>query len=189
MSRITSLQLSAFTCAALCGAPLPSSAQVTSNALLRTLEIKAPSGTGTAFTIDVDHRQYLITAKHVISPVQNGVQSIIQIRHKDGWSPLKVTVYECDDPVDIAVLIPPMQITVDYPLEATSKGMTIGQDAYFLGFPYGEFTTYSNMPWIVPLVKRATVAQFISQPELRHQLILLVRWLQQSRFFWVSCCI
>src|ERR1039457_7430494 len=43
----------------------PSYGQVTSNVLRRTVLIQS-SMVGTAFTIDVDGRQYLITAKHVI---------------------------------------------------------------------------------------------------------------------------
>lgn len=155
------LYFSAFLCIAISSSPLPSHAQVPNNVLLRTLEIKTVSGIGTAFTIDIDHRQYLITAKHVIAGTKNGDKSTIAIRRKSGWIQLNVTVYTCNDPIDIAVLVPPTQITVNLPLEPTSKDLMIGQDAYFAGFPYGQFTTYTNMPWVFPLVKRATVAQFI----------------------------
>jgi hypothetical protein len=77
------------------------------------------------------------------------------------------------NPIDIAVLVPQTQISVDYSLEPTAKGMFLGQDAYFVGFPYGQFTTYSSMPWVFPVVKRATVAQFIQIPEAKAQLIEL----------------
>jgi hypothetical protein len=80
MKPIASLHLSAPVCAVLFGVPLPSHAQVPSNALLRTLEIKTPAELGTAFTIDVDHRQYIITAKHIITPVENGGKT--QHRHQ-----------------------------------------------------------------------------------------------------------
>ena len=72
-------------------------------------------------------------------------------------------MYKCEDPVDIAVLIPPKQLTVDYPLEANSKGMLAGQDAYFVGYPYGEFLTYPTMPDVLGFVKRATVSAFANQ--------------------------
>src|ERR1700730_12291840 len=42
------------------------SSQVTSNVLLRVLLIKTPLGSGTAFSMDIDGRQYLITAKHMV---------------------------------------------------------------------------------------------------------------------------
>ena len=140
---------------------LPSYGQVTSNVLLRTLLIRASEG-GTGFTIEVDGRQYLITAKHVVGKLLNESVSTIQVRKKNDWSPLKVTVFKCDDPVDIAVLVPPAQITVNYPLEPTSKGMFAGQEAYFVGFPYGTFATYTNQTNIFGFIKRATVARFDS---------------------------
>jgi hypothetical protein len=137
-------------------------AQVTSNVLRRTLLINVPPEFGTAFTIDVDGRQYIVTAKHVVANLTDGATSELRIRRKSGWLPTKVTVYKCADPVDIAVLIPPAQMTVDFPLEPDSKGMIVGQDAYFVGFPYGlEFAqTYDTLPDVFGFVKRATVAQF-----------------------------
>src|SRR5271157_2435182 len=89
---------------------LPSRGQVTSNVLRRTLLIQA-SETGTAFTIEVDNRQYIITAKHVVGTLPNEAESTIKIRKKSGWSDLKVRVFKCDEPVDIAVLVPPVQVT------------------------------------------------------------------------------
>ena len=58
--------------------------------------------------------------------------------------------------------IPPAQLTVDSPLEPDSKGMFVGQNAYFVGFPYGmDFAqTYDTLPDVFGFVKRATVAQF-----------------------------
>lgn len=149
---------------------------VTSNVLRRTLLIQAiPGETASAFTIEVDGRQYLITAKHVVSTFTDGAQSTIEIMTKNGWSPLKVTVFKCDDPVDVAVLVPPTQITVDYPLEPSSKELAVGQDAYFVGFPYGleHATTYTAMSTVFGLVKRATVAQFDSMPQINAQRIIL----------------
>lgn len=113
------------------------SAQVPSNALLRTRLINATSELGTAFSIDVDGRQYLVTAKHVVGSLPEGAVSEIKLWRKSGWSSIKVTVYRCSDPVDIAVLVPAAQITVDFPLEPDSKGLFAGQDAYFVGFPTG----------------------------------------------------
>ena len=56
-------------------------AQVTSNVLRRTLLIQA-SETGTAFTIDIDGRQYIITAKHIVKGLPSDTQSTIQIGRK-----------------------------------------------------------------------------------------------------------
>jgi len=167
--------VAAFMVVALAIMSLPSYGQVTSNVLRRTLLIQSPSGLGTAFTIEVDGRQYLITAKHVVGDLPNESESTIQILRKNGWSPVKVRIFKCDDPVDIAILVPPAQLTVNYALEPTSKGLSIGQDAYFVGFPYGlRFAkTYSTLPDVLGFVKKATVAQFDSMPEHNMQRILL----------------
>jgi hypothetical protein len=48
-------------------------------------------------------------------------------------------VYPCDGDADIAVLIPPRQLTVNFPLEPISDTVQAwsGQDMYFVGFPFG----------------------------------------------------
>jgi hypothetical protein len=42
-------------------------AQITSNVLRRVLMIQVGTTSGSSFTIDVDGRQYLITAKHLVA--------------------------------------------------------------------------------------------------------------------------
>lgn len=172
MNRTSGWTVVALIAATFIATATPTCGQVTSNVLRRTLLIQASEG-GTAFTIEVDGRQYLITAKHVVGKLPNEAESTIQVRKKNGWAPLKVTVFKCDDPVDIAVLVPPAQVTVNFALEPTSKGMMAGQDAYFVGFPYGNFTTYATQPDVFGFVKRATVAQFDSLPDAHAQMILL----------------
>ncbi|MGH9713954.1 MAG: hypothetical protein ACRD5M_11720 [Candidatus Acidiferrales bacterium] len=60
-----------------------------------------------------------------------------------------------------------------FDLEPTSKGLAIGQDAYFVGFPYGQYITYGTMPDVLGFAKRATVAAILSFPEQRAQNIQL----------------
>jgi S1-C subfamily serine protease len=113
--------------------------QVTSNVFERVLNVRVNSGTdkegtATAFTIDVDGREYLITAKHVVQGLKDGDK--VDIFMNGDWSPLAVTIFTCDDPIDIAVLIPPHQLTVNFPLSSEGT-FQFGQDAYFLGFPLG----------------------------------------------------
>jgi hypothetical protein len=147
---------------------LPSYGQVTDNILRRTLLIRvSPTAYGTAFTIDVDGRQYLITAKHVVASIDNAMRAGIDVQRKSGWFPLQVIVYKCDDPFDIAVLIPPVQLTVDLPLEPDSSGLAVGQDAYFTGFPYGLRFAPTG------LVMKAAVAQFERVADKRTGRILL----------------
>ncbi|MCH8063732.1 MAG: hypothetical protein IH861_14650 [Chloroflexi bacterium] len=90
-------------------------AQVTSNVLRRVVMIQAGDLAGTGFTIEVDGRQYLITAKHVVADF--GETGSINVRRGDNSFPVNVKIFRCDDPIDIAVLVPPEQLTVTFPLE------------------------------------------------------------------------
>jgi len=132
-------------------------AQVTSNVIYRVFLIKGPAEAGSAFTIEVDGRQYLVTAKHVVKGMKE--DDVIQIRRNDQWSSLAVKVFRCDDPADIAVLAPPSQLSTAFPLHPSLSGIMLGADTYFLGFPYA-ITTGSTLPggYPMPLTKRATLS-------------------------------
>jgi hypothetical protein len=132
-------------------------AQVTSNVINRVFLVKGPSEAGTAFTIEVDGRQYLVTAKHVVKGMKQ--DDNIQIRKDNQWLELPVKVLRCDDPVDIAVLIPSSQLSINFPLEPTSAGMFFGGDTFFLGFPYAKTTEFKLAGgYPMPLIKRATLS-------------------------------
>jgi trypsin-like peptidase len=106
--------------------------QVTRNVLTRVLMLKTSVDSGSSFTMEV--RQYLITAKHLVRglPPEDTVEYM-----SEKWTPITVQIFKCDDPVDIAVLVPPKQLTETLPLEGTTDKVLFGQDAFFLGFPFG----------------------------------------------------
>jgi len=133
-----------------------SEAQLTSNVLRRVRLIRPTNSKthGTAFTLEVDKRQYLITAKHVVAGLK--AEDTLQIYKAKKWKTLKVKVLRCDNPIDIAVLIPPTQLTVTFALEPTMKGIQFGQDVYFAGFPYGLFTDGWQSP--IPFMKKAILS-------------------------------
>lgn len=133
-------------------------AQVTSNVLRRTFLLKYGDQLGTAFTLDVEGRQYLITAKHIVAAMKDA--GTIQLRRGDDWVPLKVDVLRCADPIDIAVLVPPEQISVSFELEPDMGGVQYGQEVYFVGYPYGLFTEGQNVNGAFPLafIKRAAMS-------------------------------
>lgn len=127
----------------------PANAQVPSNVLRRVLMIRAGENTGTGFTLDVDGRQYLITAKHVVAGLKP--EDTIDIRKGTDWAQVKVKVLLCEGPIDIAVIIPPSQLTVTFPLEPNTSKFFYGQEAYFTGFPYGLSTSGKNVNGLYPL--------------------------------------
>jgi len=109
----------------------------------RVLMIRTDKGLGTGFTLDVDGRQYLVTAKHIVRGLEP--ETAVQMARYDASGKVKyvdfrMRVLMCDDPVDIAVLLPPEQLTLSTPMEPASSGNSpvFGQDLYFVGFPFGR---------------------------------------------------
>lgn len=138
-------------------------AQLTTNVYDRVLMIRIGNNYGTGFALDVDGRQYLVTAKHVVAGL--GTDGTVFVAKNDAWISVPVRVMRCDDPVDIAVLVPPAQLTVDYPLEATMKGVRYGQDMYFAGFPYGLHTSAPSLNggYPVAFVKKAVMSGEVTE--------------------------
>jgi hypothetical protein len=117
----------------------------TSNVIYRVLRIKTPTDTGSAFTIEVDGRQYLITARHLLEGF--GSEGEVDLWMEERWSRVRVrAIYPAKEAVDIAALDPGRAVTVMFPLEPSSGGLTLGQQVYFLGYPYGLGTSGSFGP-------------------------------------------
>lgn len=134
---------------------------ITANVIHRVFRIAVAERTGTAFAIDIDGRQYLITARHVADSLSGPSQ--IQVFRQGAWSALPVSVIgHAPGDVDVSVLAPSRRLTPtnNLPLPANSRGMVYGQDSYFLGFPYNVLTRYilGGDGFPLPLVKRATVS-------------------------------
>jgi hypothetical protein len=160
-------------------APLGAEAQITSNVVERVLNVRISAGTdhggtATAFTLDVDGREYLITAKHVVKDLKD--KDKIDVFTNDAWTPLAVDIFRCDDPVDIAVLIPPHQLTVDFALPFDKTNIRFGADAYFLGFPYGIQTTALgvNGPYPLAIIKRGTFSGQVELNKTRKATVILL---------------
>ncbi|HYQ83512.1 MAG TPA: serine protease, partial [Rubrobacter sp.] len=112
----------------------------TSNVLYRVLRIKTPTQTGSAFTIEVDGKQYLITARHLLKGFGN--EGEIELWTGGRWNRSGVrAIYPSKELVDIAALDLGRPVTINFPLTASSGGLTLGQQVYFLGYPYGLGTS------------------------------------------------
>ena len=147
---------------------------VPTNVLQRTFQIKHGDKTGTCFTIDQDGKQYIITARHVVSGFKP--QQSISVSHQKQWKDLPCEIVGLGDgDVDIAVLAPPYQISPTHPLPATTALLYLGQDAYFLGFPYGLHTDVGalNADFPLPLIKKACVSSMNCFPGRQMNYVLL----------------
>ncbi len=147
-------------------------AQVTTNVFQRVLEVRVNGGTeheatATAFTVDVDGREYLITAKHVVSGLKE--DSTVDILTADKWISVPVKILRCDDPTDIAVLVPPRLLTGSFELPFEKQDFLLGQEVYFLGFPYGVQTPGQGANGLYPLalMKRGTLSAYIPQDQAK----------------------
>jgi hypothetical protein len=165
------------------------SAQVTSNALFRTFMIETNVGRGTAFSIDVDNREYWITAKHMFTGIKTGpagvfstnkVQANILSQAGDGdeghdlhWGTEAFTVIDPGKDIDILVLVPDhllLGVGRDFNLATGVDGIGFGGDCEFLGFPYGggwktqvaNSTPPGGNRWAwLPYVKHCTVSALL----------------------------
>ncbi|MCY3590764.1 MAG: S1C family serine protease [Acidobacteria bacterium] len=104
----------------------------TANSLQRTYLVRDKL-IGTAFTIDRDGRQYLVTARHV----SEGASGVIGVFHDGEWKRLDVAVAGVGRSEDVAVLCADRQLSPTYSLVASDDGLSLGQQVRFLGFPFG----------------------------------------------------
>lgn len=130
---------------------------VTINVLQRVFNIKYGDSTGTAFTIDVDNRQYFVTATHVVEDIADGSQ--IEIWHNQAWRTVPFVLIGHHAEADVTVFSI-NQLIRAHIMEATSAGLSLGQDIYFLGFPHGLKSEAGeiNRLFPLPLVKKGCLA-------------------------------
>ncbi len=136
--------------------------------IYRVFRLKVGEKAGTGFAIEEDGKEYLVTARHFARPLRGDCQ--IELFKDGAWSPLNIsTVGHAAGDTDISVLAPSRCLTParPLPLQASSKGLVYGQDAYFLGFPYGiSDLILGETGCPLPLVKRATVSSLFGKPYL-----------------------
>jgi S1-C subfamily serine protease len=140
---------------------LPSTSQVTGNIISRVFQIRFSGMTGTTFIVDYEDRQYFVTANHVVATA--GEHATVEIRGADSeWHTLDLGVLhgtdKCDD---VAVLIPEVQTFSKADAIPYLSSYGFGQEAYFLGFPYGLFTSVPGKLGAVALVKHAYISAVV----------------------------
>jgi S1-C subfamily serine protease len=132
---------------------------ITNSVLQRTFSLECQGRCGTCFTIDVAGRQYIVTARHLVEGLDG--RGEIHLFREKMWQTLPVTlVGRHSGEADIAVLAADRRLSPDLPLEARSGGLALGQDVYFLGFPYRLHTDVGalNRDFPLPFVKKATLS-------------------------------
>jgi hypothetical protein len=134
---------------------------ITGNILHRVFRIGWADGCGTAFSIDVDGKEYLVTAAHVVDGLPDDGE--IEIFSRGSFVPLRVRVVgRSAKHLDTAVLAAERALAVpNLPAEPSADGIVYGQDVYFLGFPYElpSKLTLTGDAYPLPYVKKAIVSQ------------------------------
>ncbi len=138
---------------------------ITANVIHRVFQIKWGKSSGSCFTIDVDRKQYICTAKHVLDGFRSGK---VELFHDGKWKYLDVKcVGYGSNNTDICVLSSPVQLSPGLRLEPTTEGIVLSQEVYFLGFPYGIATVMNditgdlNRQFPVPFVKKAILSAIL----------------------------
>lgn len=127
---------------------------ITANVIQRTFQIKFGDSLGTAFTIDHEGKQYLITARHVVDGIKSGDNLKITFTGPGDHTSVEV-VGMGEGEADVAVLSCSLQLSPPFLLPASHGGIAYGQTVYFLGFPYGWDGGNSkiNRGFPIPIVK------------------------------------
>lgn len=128
---------------------------LTSTVTTRIFHIGWRDKIGTAFAIDHNNRQYLITASHVVKGIED--DDVIEIRHENLWKHFRVKLIgKSEYWLDITVLSVETQLAPPFPLEATIDGLAQTQQVYFVGFPLGlmwDTRVFTDHHFPTPLVK------------------------------------
>jgi hypothetical protein len=131
---------------------------ITSNIYTRVYRVHfGGNDAATAFSIEVEGKQYVVTAKHLL-PAKNICSINIDYDGKFCRIPCRLVGYGKDN-TDVVVLTLEQQIGHTLPAPPSRDKLAFSQEVYFLGFPYnmrvdvGAFLKYPT-----PLVKRAIIS-------------------------------
>jgi hypothetical protein len=130
--------------------------------------------------VDVDEREYWITAKHIITGAKHppfgtvdaktvSLQILPQSNAKKEWVSVKFNVIDPGKDIDIVVLAPEKPLIVGPILSprVTSHGTMLGGDCEFVGFPYGNgWATKIRQGEMtrMPFIKHCTISGLINSP-------------------------
>ena len=151
----------------------------TLNTMARVYMVRSPFGLATIFSVDVDNREYWITAKHVVTGAEHSPYGPVKTKtvkldlldptsQEPHWIPEEFAVIDTDANVDIVALATSVVLlNQPGPVTASNGGETLGGECEFLGFPYGSgyvgvFDT--GKKWLLPFVKHAYVSAIIHDP-------------------------
>lgn len=137
--------------------------------------VESQYGRGTMFSIDVDQREYWITAKHIITGAEHPPYGTVNTSkpislkildpgaNEESWETVRFSVIDAGKDIDIVALVPPNILIPNAIATASFEDATItlGGDCSFLGFPFGggwrAHFDATHSYWM-PYVKHCTIS-------------------------------
>jgi hypothetical protein len=145
------------------------------NIFFRTFFVHAAQY-GTAFTLDVGGDEFLVTARHLLW--EESVQELHILRDRK-WIPFRANVVGCGrGDLDIAVLKLPVRLTSpEFQVTPLMGDMFVGQDVFFLGFPYKMWVDYGELAGGLPgpFLKKGALSSVDPGPPTPSSVIEAVR--------------
>lgn len=133
---------------------------ITANALQRVFNVSYNGNSASSFVLDIDDRQYLVTAAHLIGESTTG-DIELEILQNESWHkiPAKI-VGNAPFGADIAVLSLPILLATRDLVLPVAEQFFVGQEVYFLGFPHGKHMQLGavNNFWPTAFVKRGIIS-------------------------------
>ena len=127
----------------------------TSEVFTRVFHIRRGDHEGTAFSVTVDGREYLVTARHVVPDESQPVY----ISHNAQWLPLPIVRAYPHSVADITVLVLSSPLCRSASVTLGEQGMTYGQPALVFGYPFGVDLVFPvNNGYPIPFVKSSVVS-------------------------------
>ena len=131
--------------------------------LSRVFPIRIGKDEGTCFVIDIDQRQYIITARHLAKGM--GERAGIQLFINEQWLTLQAKpIWPSTASTDIVALAANRIIAPRMEIAIGSGSIFAGQDVYFLGYPFGLATQFDKpSPARFPFIKKAILSAIDSR--------------------------
>ena len=110
---------------------------------------------GTCFALEADGRQYIITARHLVQGIRD--HDSVRVFLGQRWQEIKVkAIFPRNPKTDIVALFSNRNVAPRRGISTAEAALPIGQELYFLGFPFGLSTQIDEpLARPIPFVNRA----------------------------------
>jgi S1-C subfamily serine protease len=133
---------------------------VPSEILGRTHMIKVGDAQGTGFGVEYKGKLYFVTARHVVADLPTK-DAVLEVMKAGTWTKVHTirTMFPRSPEVDIAVFETDERIPEPYKILMASgnDGATLGQQLWFLGYPWG-LGSHAPNGIEIPFIKRGTMS-------------------------------